>query len=1393
MEAKELIDFKFEWKGKDYDKIAPNVVETAKKLLELKLIRVKSELNEKGNIIIEHTGVCRKQGLIESIATGIVNENIYSYKFSTSPEGSLNNICKGREESKSNFCKMSACPIMIAGYLYYLKYRNDSKEQVVEEFMKDATDVDIYARNYNELKKLELDKELEEFISPLSLPAIKTLRGNFIGEEGVDTDTVLNKYAQYLYRIGKIENPTYTSVKLFELASKGENFDNKHLYVIQEINEGLSGLNNEVLKAPTKKKSQYSDNEYKLENALKALRTGRKGKYIIINATPLELKKLFLLDAKLPYIFDQTIYFKDYKDEELLKYFKEELPDYHKNLIKNDFDKSFLSYLDRNRRYFPFKNKDLSIFLAGYTARKNEIILPKERYDESSLETITNNLIGMENIKKELEQLKLLFSLKKKLNKLNIEISNLNLHMMFLGNPGTGKTTVARMISKILFDFGYIRENKLIEVSRQDLVAEFLGQTAIKTNKAIERAMGGILFIDEAYSLKTNSNDSYGDEAISTLIKAMEDFKNDFVVIFAGYSKEMQEFIHANSGIKSRIGYTFEFADYTVDELYEIFELKMRAINFSIEDEATKKAVMNLLSSGKNRKNFGNGRFVDNILQKILIKHSSIEKMSDKNITKLTKQSIPTYDEVMSYSSGIREPDKIEEIFDDIIGMKDLKKQLIGLGNYIKFKKEINKTDGKTLPDINLHMMFLGNPGTGKTTIARKVTKMLYDLDCIRINKLVEVDRKDLIGEHAGETPLKVGKVIEGAKGGVLFIDEAYSLKLGPNDVQGSEAIATLIKEMEDNKDEIVVIFAGYTKEMQEFIHANSGIKSRIGYTIEFADYNEEELYAILELKLKKCGFEIEKKVIDEILELLKFGRNKKDFGNGRFVDKLLMNILKKHSEHYTKENIFIIGKKDIPTIDELINHASGERKPKKVDELFNDIIGMENIKQQVLQLRKYIEFRNELLKVSSKNLPDMRLHMLFIGDAGTGKTTMARKITEMLYNIGCIRINKLVEVERKDLVGQYMGETAPKTEKVIEEALGGVLFIDEAYSLTPKDSAKDFGQEAITTLIKAMEDHRDELIVIFAGYTKEMKEFVNSNSGIASRIGYTFKFENYNEDDLYKIFELKCSKYSLKINKEVKEKVMDILKFFHNVENFGNGRFVDKLLQEILIQHSLNEKLLENINVLMVEDIPTIEKMVEITFNNRENVIIPSDVSEEDRKRVAIHELGHAIITYIYTGKSTLQKITVVPEGIGTLGYVIHTTPKDKICKIKRDWLNEVEIKLAGRAAEDVFYGEDNISSGCSNDLDEATRILTRMLKAMGMSETLGLISCETVRLGLEMEQKLDVEKKKVFENCYENVKKVLKDNMQIFNKVLKELMKKGTLTGKEFINLIKEKDGGK
>ena len=241
---------------------------------------------------------------------------------------------------------------------------------------------------------------------------------------------------------------------------------------------------------------------------------------------------------------------------------------------------------------------------------------------EKSLDEIfkeLNELVGLDKIKKTLHELVDYMTLSSKTDSLNLK--KINLHMVFLGNPGTGKTTVARIVSDILYHLKYIRQNKLIEVTSKDLVAEYVGQTAPKTMGVIERALGGVLFIDEAYSLASKGNqNSYNAEAIATLIKAMEDYRDDLVVIFAGYTKEMQDFL--NSGIVSRIGYTLVFDDYTEDELVEIFKSMAIKAGFIVEEDSYLR-LREIIRENKDTDNFGNARFIRNVFEKTLIKHAT--------------------------------------------------------------------------------------------------------------------------------------------------------------------------------------------------------------------------------------------------------------------------------------------------------------------------------------------------------------------------------------------------------------------------------------------------------------------------------------------------------------------------------------------------------------------------------------------------------------------------------------------------------------------------------------------------------------------------------------------------------------------------------------------------
>ena len=250
-----------------------------------------------------------------------------------------------------------------------------------------------------------------------------------------------------------------------------------------------------------------------------------------------------------------------------------------------------------------------------------------------------DELVGLDKIKKTLRELVDLIELKKKNKDLNI--NSVNLHMVFLGNPGTGKTTVARLLAGILYNLKYIRKDKLIEVTSKDLVAEYVGQTAPKTHQVIEKAKGGILFIDEAYSLADKGGNSYNSEAIATLIAEMENNRDDLIVIFAGYTKEMQDFLDSNSGIVSRIGYTLEFEDYTEDELIKIFINMMTKAGFTVKDEALDR-VRDLINEYKTSKNFGNARFIRNIYEKTVIKHAANtkDKKQKRVLNTITKADI---------------------------------------------------------------------------------------------------------------------------------------------------------------------------------------------------------------------------------------------------------------------------------------------------------------------------------------------------------------------------------------------------------------------------------------------------------------------------------------------------------------------------------------------------------------------------------------------------------------------------------------------------------------------------------------------------------------------------------------------------------------------------------
>jgi len=300
---------------------------------------------------------------------------------------------------------------------------------------------------------------------------------------------------------------------------------------------------------------------------------------------------------------------------------------------------------------------------------------------------------------------------------------------------------------------------------------------------------------------------------------------------------------------------------------------------------------------------------------------------------------------------------------------------------------------------------------------------------------------------------------------------------------------------------------------MNDFVNLNPGLKSRIRYQFEFEDYNEDELIQILHMKLKTLNLTIDEEAVRTLKRTISFNMKATNFGNGRYVDNLVSNLLIKHSINIPDDDDTDLLKITLKDVNDL-----SETNQININDIFGDLdklIGLNNIKLELRQLVDYLQYNRKLEKMNiyPKNL---NLHMVFSGNAGTGKTTVARLLANIFYNLGYIPENRLTEITAKDLTGEYLGQTAPKVKRQLENALGGVLFIDEAYSLTQNSS--DYSREAITELLVGMEKYYDRLIIVFSGYTKEMKEFINTNPGLKSRIGKTFIFEDYTIDELIAI-----------------------------------------------------------------------------------------------------------------------------------------------------------------------------------------------------------------------------------------------------------------------------------
>ncbi|MCI8306753.1 MAG: AAA family ATPase [Lachnospiraceae bacterium] len=783
-------------------------------------------------------------------------------------------------------------------------------------------------------------------------------------------------------------------------------------------------------------------------------------------------------------------------------------------------------------------------------------------------------------------------------------------HFVLRGNPGVGKTTVARLIGQIFYDEGILLKGTTIEAKRDDLVDAYVGGTAIKTTECVERAQEGVLFIDDAYSLFEKGDEhNYPKEAIDTLVPIMTNTeKYRFCLIMAGYPEPMDDLLEMNSGLRSRFSKAniITIDDYKPELLKEIFMNDCHKDGYTFEGEADHAIVYDLdlfftnLYNQRNRADFGNARDIIALSKEVKMQCSLRD-----DISRCIK--LEDFGEAGKYfvKRGVSSIDEIYEQIDRYVGMgfvKDLFKNI----RYEVLDTIDSKKRGiipEAYPD---HYIFAGNPGTGKTTVGKMIGEFYHMMEVLGGAETLFVDASDVIGNHVGDSKNKIVEVMQKAidHNQVLYIDEAYQIS---ESAYGNEIIGAMMTKMTENADDFKVIFGMYSNKVEEFLKMNSGLSRRLR-VVWFPDYNPEQLLEIFDRTIKSQGCTITGDAHERVKLILthKYNVRGEDFGNAGEVKKMIIDMKRLRLDRTYSCGDETIDRyqytlEDIPA--DLLRMVEGQVNPKSLEDIMEELnqqIGMSDLKDIIIQKQEELIFA----KKSGESTEDIRPgYYFFVGNPGTGKSTSARLFAECLHQLGIVKTNNFHSCTAKDLIGQYVGETDKKTYALLQKSNNSVLFIDEAYSLSYADSHSDtnYKKEALEQIIAFMDEpeHRKNCCIILAGYEKDMQGLYKSNSGMRSRIEEVH-FKDYTAEETYDIFALFCKKAGFGISDGVRDIYVPIFEELKKLEYFSNGRTARTIFEKTTM--NLKRRIVRSENIpageeklILPDDLLTAEEAVRI------------------------------------------------------------------------------------------------------------------------------------------------------------------------------------------------------
>lgn len=749
-------------------------------------------------------------------------------------------------------------------------------------------------------------------------------------------------------------------------------------------------------------------------------------------------------------------------------------------------------------------------------------------------------------------------------------------NLMLLGNPGTGKTTIAHIYGRFLFYEGVLNDDKIVERSGAEVAAKsYYARRDVED--ILESAFGGgTYFVDEAHQMTFSDS---GKDAIDALVTLMNNERR-VVFIFAGNEKEMADFFGYAPGFAASV-WRLDIPDFSekemlhtiVDRIRKRFGKKMKVEGG--ETGLYARVLARRITRGSGKDTFANMRTLENTMMRIYQRQA-------KRLQEVRKQR-PEPDDfnlIMDDLLGpaprtVFEGDEAWSNLNEMVGLESVKQSLRGFFDrlHLNYQRELLE---KEPVEVGLCKVFLGPPGTGKSTVAKYYGKMLARLGLLSKGDVISKTATDLLGDNIGESERRTRAALKASTGCVLIIDEAHIMnptkRTGWDDTTYCEyrqgIIDTLVSMVSNEPGEDrCVILIGYPDEMKQLLSsANPGLARRfpIADAFTFESFDDGQLAEILDMKLRKQGLQATPEARAVALKQLNIARQRPNFGNGGEVDNVLTRAKERHQKRQSQRPLedrladVVFEREDFDP-----DHARTTEGIDELDTMFKDFVGFD---ETIAMFRRY-QRRVKGMRARGLDPKDfIPFTFVFKGSPGTGKTSTARKIGQLYYNMGFLAAPEVVEVSVKDMVANYIGQSPTKTNELLVSAIGRVLFIDEAYRL----DSDTFFKEALDQLVDCLTKPKFEkkLLVVLAGYNEPMDMLMKRNPGLRSRFPTEIAFANLSPSSCLQLMKRRIEDAKIAVadvSKDVEGRIENRFRELSETENWGNGRDVVTLAIDII------------------------------------------------------------------------------------------------------------------------------------------------------------------------------------------------------------------------------------